>query len=115
MISDPDISTCLHLLGKVLKQFLSSFFILSSAYGNCFNMPPQGHVGSGNLCKLSCCEVEVGSYSICCVLLGLSNGMVQVQFNLAIIISYLNKDVVSFCFITLDMAAETVDFNSGMM
>jgi hypothetical protein len=72
MISNPDILIYLYLLGKVPKQFLSLFHILGGAYGNHFDMPPQGHVGSGNLCKLSCYEVKVGSYSICCILLGLS-------------------------------------------
>jgi hypothetical protein len=115
MISDPDILICLYLLGEVPKQFLSSFLILSGAYGNCFDISPQGHMGSSNLCKLSCREVEVGSCSICYVLLGLSDCEVQVWFDLVIIILYLHKDVVCFCFITLDLAAETVDFNCGMM
>jgi hypothetical protein len=115
IISDPDILICLHLLGKVLKQFLSSFLVLSGAYGNRFDMSPQGHVGGGNLCKLCCCEVEVASYSICCMLLGLSDGEVQVRFDLVIIVLHLHKDAVCFCFLALDLAAETVDFNCGMM
>jgi hypothetical protein len=115
MISDPDILICLHLLGEVLKQFLSSVLILSSAYSNHFDISPQGHMGSGNLCKLSCHEVEVGACSICCILLGLSNGEVQIQFNLAIIILHLHKDAVCFCFITLDLAVETIDFNCSMI
>jgi hypothetical protein len=115
MISNLDIFIYLYLLGEVLKEFLSSFLILSSAYGNHFDMSPQGYVGSGNLCKLCCCEVKVGSYSICCMLLGLSNSKVQVQFDLAIIILYLHKDMVCFCFITLDLATETVDFNCSII
>jgi hypothetical protein len=115
MVSDPDILICLHLLGEVPKQFLSSFLILSSAYSDHFDMSPQGYVGSGNLCKLSCYEVEVVSCSICCMLLGLSNGDIQVQFNLVIIIFYLYEDAVCFCLITLDLAAETIDFNCGIM
>jgi hypothetical protein len=78
MISDLDILIYLYLLGKVLEQLLSSFLILQSAYGNHFNMSPQGHMGSGNLCKLSYHEVEVGSCSICYMLLGLSNSKVQI-------------------------------------
>jgi hypothetical protein len=76
MISDPDGLICLHLLGEVSKQFLSSFLVLSGAYGNRFDVSPQGYVGGGNLCKLSCREVEVGSCSICCMPLGLSDSEV---------------------------------------
>jgi hypothetical protein len=115
MISNPDVLICLYLLGEVPKQFLSSFLILSSAYSNCCDMSPQGHVGGSNLCKLSCREVEVGSYSICYMLLGLSNGEVQVRLDLAIIILYLHKHAVCFCCITLDLAVETVDFHCGIM
>jgi hypothetical protein len=115
MISNLDVLICLYLLGKVPKQLLSSFLILSSAYSNCCDMSPQGHVGSSNLCKLSCHEVEVGSYSICCMLLGLSNSEVQVRLDLAIIILYLHKHAVCFCWITLDLAVEAVDFHYSMM
>jgi hypothetical protein len=115
MISDPDVLICLHLLSEVPKQFLSSFLILSGAYGNCFDVSPQGHVGGGNLCKLSCRDVEVGSCSICWVLLGLSDGEVQVPFDHVIIVLHLHKHAVCFCFVALDLAAETVDFNCGMM
>jgi hypothetical protein len=115
MISDPDILICLHLLGEVPKQFLSSFLMLSSAYGNRVDMSPQGHVGGGNLCKLSCHEVEVGSCSVCYMLLGVSDGEVQVRFDLVIIILHLHQDVVCFCIIALDLAAETIDFNCTMM
>jgi hypothetical protein len=78
MISDPDILICLHLLGEVLKQLLSLFLILSITYGNHFDMSPQGYVGGSNLGKLSYCKVKVGSYSICYMLLGLSDCEVQV-------------------------------------
>jgi hypothetical protein len=74
MVSNPEVLICHHLLGEFLKQCLSSFLILSGAYGNYFAMSPQGHVGGGNLCKLSYCDVEVGSCHICCMLLGLSDG-----------------------------------------
>jgi hypothetical protein len=109
MLRDLDISICLYLLGEVPKQFLSLFLVLYSTYANCFNMSPEGHVGGSNLYTLSYCEVEVGSYSICCILLGLSNSKVQVQFDLVIIILHLYKYVVCFYFIILDLAAETVD------
>jgi hypothetical protein len=115
MISNPDVLICLHLLGKVPKQFLSSFLILSSTYGNHFAISPQGHVGGGNLCKLSCYEVEVGPCGICCMLLALSDSEVEVCFDLMIIILYLHKDIVCFCFVTLDLAVEAIDFNCSMM
>jgi hypothetical protein len=115
MISDPDILICLHLLCKVLKQLLSSFLIFSRTDSNHFDISPQGHVGSSNLCKLSCCEVEVGLCSICCMLLGLGNSKVQIRLNLTIIILHLHKDLVCFCFIAFDLAAEAIDFNCSMM
>jgi hypothetical protein len=94
---------------------LSSFLVLSSAYGNHFDMSPQGNVGSGNLCELSCCEVEVGSCSICCMLLGLGNSEVHICFDLAVIILHLHQDMVYFHFVALDLAAEAVDFNGGIV
>jgi hypothetical protein len=78
-------------------------------------MSPQGHVGSGNLCKLGCREVKVGSCSIYSMLLGLSDCEVYVQFELVIIVLYLYKYIVCLCFIALDLAAETIDFDCSMM
>jgi hypothetical protein len=72
-------------------------------------------VGSGNLCQLGCCEVEVGSCSIYCMLLGLGDSEVQICLDLMIIVLHLHKDLVCFCFVALDLAVEAIDFNCSMM
>jgi hypothetical protein len=72
-------------------------------------------MGGSNLHKLTCCEVEVGSCSICWILLTLGNSEVQIHLNLTIIVLYLHKDPVCLCFITLDLTVEAIDFNCSMI
>jgi hypothetical protein len=72
-------------------------------------------MSGSNLCKLSCREVKVGSCSICCMLLHLSDCEVYIRFDLVIIVLHLHKYAVYFCFITLDLAVKTIDFDCSMM
>jgi hypothetical protein len=48
------------------------------------------------------------------MLLGLGDSEVQIRLDLMIIVLYLHKDLVCLCFVTLDLAAEAVDFNYSM-
>jgi hypothetical protein len=77
-------------------------------------MSLEGHVCGSYLHKLSGSYVEVGAYGICSMLLGLRNGEIEVCFDLVLIGLHLHKDVISFAFVSLDLATEAVDFICSM-
>jgi hypothetical protein len=55
VVGNPNILICFPLLGEVMEQGASSFLICSIADGNSLYVPPKGHMGCRNLCKLSHC------------------------------------------------------------
>jgi hypothetical protein len=57
----------------------------------------------------------VGTCGVCSMLLGLRNGKIEVCFDLVVIGLHLHKDTISFGFVSLDLAAEVVDFICSMV
>jgi hypothetical protein len=52
VVSNPNILIYFPLLGEVMEQGTSSFFIYGTADGNSFHISPKGHMGSCDLSKL---------------------------------------------------------------